>query len=396
MKFKVWHRQVVRRRPEDGRAAAIALPLHRHLPSLQACTEQAAGLQGGRCHRHQVAAQGGGAAQEGTFAADQKTEQFAEDAGIGGRLRVFQDSIALKDLPALGGPRAPACSRQPPMPGGRQDEVAKQAAVPARKVSSIISGTTDRSPSLAPRSPCMSCRRSTVSSTRSWRLARRQGLSQKPSLNGTPALSWGARGVGRKHSAHRGHKLKSIRPSTSPVRVRGRASVRSGTRPEAPRAGPGHAGAARSIQAGLPKYFRRCSPETNASKLQKTAEQLDRHPEIREHRQRPADDFAEHHGPGERPRCRRCRREERCPRRHLDQGRQYLHRSADRAMTCILASCSIGRTTITTSTSIQIFTGHHHQRQLNYQNRIISQRYQQYPQLQQLSYKLEELPCDAA
>lgn len=130
--------------PKTGKSrdsAAVALDIFQ---AYKRATEQAAGLRKEADAIATKSPRKAAALRKKALAADQKTEQFAEDAGIGGRLRVLLDSIALKDLPALVAKAASLFPTTSNASESKQGSVAKQAEEAALKASALLKGTADR------------------------------------------------------------------------------------------------------------------------------------------------------------------------------------------------------------------------------------------------------------
>lgn len=130
--------------PKTGKSrdsAAIALDIFQ---AYKRATEQAANLRREADGIASKAPKKAAALRKKALAQDQKTEQFAEDAGIGGRLRVLLDGIALKDLPDLVKKAARLFPTTLNAPESKQDDVAKQAEDAALKANALLKGTTDR------------------------------------------------------------------------------------------------------------------------------------------------------------------------------------------------------------------------------------------------------------
>jgi hypothetical protein len=75
---------------------------------------------------------------------DRKSEQFAEDAGISGKLKVLLDSIALKDLPGIIKQAARLFPTTSDKSEQKQSDVAEQARQAGLKFDAIIKGIGDR------------------------------------------------------------------------------------------------------------------------------------------------------------------------------------------------------------------------------------------------------------
>lgn len=130
--------------PKTGKSrdsAAIALDIFQ---AYKRATEQAANLRKEADAIANKAPKKAAALRKKALGQDQKTEQFAEDAGIGGRLRVLLDSIALKDLPELVKKAARLFPTTSNASEAKQDDVAKQAEDAALKASALLKGTADR------------------------------------------------------------------------------------------------------------------------------------------------------------------------------------------------------------------------------------------------------------
>ena len=130
--------------PKTGKSrdsAAVAVDIFQ---AYKRATEQAANLRKEADAIANKSPRKAAALRKKAIAQDQKTEQFATDAGIGGRLRVLLDSIALKDLPALVAKAASLFPTTSNASEGRQDDVAKQAEDAALKASALLKGTADR------------------------------------------------------------------------------------------------------------------------------------------------------------------------------------------------------------------------------------------------------------
>ena len=78
------------------------------------------------------------------LAQDQKTEQFAADAGINGRLRVLLDNTPLKDFPELFRKASSWFPTTSNKSEARQDEVAKQAEEASLKLAAIWGRLAER------------------------------------------------------------------------------------------------------------------------------------------------------------------------------------------------------------------------------------------------------------
>lgn len=130
--------------PKTGKSrdsSAIALDIFQ---AYKRATEQAANLRREADAIASKSPRKAAALRKKALAQDQKTEQFASDAGVGGRLRVLLDSIALKDLPALVAKAASLFPTTSNASEGRQGDVAKQAEDAALKASALLKGTADR------------------------------------------------------------------------------------------------------------------------------------------------------------------------------------------------------------------------------------------------------------
>lgn len=130
--------------PKTGKSrdsAAIALDIFQ---AYKRATEQAANLRKEADAIASKSPRKAAALRKKAIAQDQKTEQFAEDAGIGGRLRVLLDSIALKDLPELVKKAARLFPTTSNASEAQKDDVAKQAEDAALKASALLKGTADR------------------------------------------------------------------------------------------------------------------------------------------------------------------------------------------------------------------------------------------------------------
>jgi hypothetical protein len=75
---------------------------------------------------------------------DKKNEQFAEDAGISGKLKVLLDSIALKDLPGIIEKAAKLFPTTSDKSEKKQSEVAEQALAAGLKFDALMKGISDR------------------------------------------------------------------------------------------------------------------------------------------------------------------------------------------------------------------------------------------------------------
>ncbi|KRE07462.1 hypothetical protein ASE63_22445 [Bosea sp. Root381] len=130
--------------PKTGKSrdtAAIALDVFQ---AYKRATEQAANLRKEADAIGNKAPRKAAALRKKAIEQDRKTDQLAEDAGIGGRLRVLLDSIALKDLPELVRKAASLFPTTSNKSEGDRDNVARQAEDAALKASALLEGTADR------------------------------------------------------------------------------------------------------------------------------------------------------------------------------------------------------------------------------------------------------------
>lgn len=130
--------------PKTGKSrdsAAIALDIFQ---AYKRATEQAANLRKEADAIASKAPKKASALRKKAIAQDQKTEQFAENAGVSGRLRVLLDSVALKDLPALVQKAASLFPTTSNKSEARQDDVAKQAEEASLKLAAIWNGLAER------------------------------------------------------------------------------------------------------------------------------------------------------------------------------------------------------------------------------------------------------------
>ncbi|MGO4672989.1 hypothetical protein AB4Z40_08825 [Bosea sp. 2YAB26] len=130
--------------PKTGQSrdsAAIALDIFQ---AYKRATEQAANLRKQADALGSKAPKRAAALRRKAIEQDRKNEQFAEDAGISGKLKVLLDSIALKDLPRIIADAARLFPTTSNKSEGQQSEVAKQAIEAGLKVDALLKGTTDR------------------------------------------------------------------------------------------------------------------------------------------------------------------------------------------------------------------------------------------------------------
>ncbi len=130
--------------PKTGKSrdsAAIALDIFQ---AYKRATEQAANLRREADAIASKAPRKASALRKKAIEQDRKSSQLAEDGGISGRLKVLLDSIALKDLPALVERAARLFPTTSNKSEGQKDDVAKQAEDAALKASALLKGTADR------------------------------------------------------------------------------------------------------------------------------------------------------------------------------------------------------------------------------------------------------------
>lgn len=130
--------------PKTGKSrdsVAIALDLFQ---AYKRATEQAAGLRKEADAVAGKAPKKAAALRKKALAQDQKTEQFAADAGINGRLRVLLDNTPLKDFPELFRKASSWLPTTSNKSEARQDDVAKQAEEASLKLAAIWGGLADR------------------------------------------------------------------------------------------------------------------------------------------------------------------------------------------------------------------------------------------------------------
>lgn len=130
--------------PKTGKSrdsVAIALDLFQ---AYKRATEQAAVLRKEADAVAGKAPKKAAALRKKALAQDQKTEQFAADAGINGRLRVLLDNTPLKDFPELFRKASSWFPTTSNKSEARQDEVAKQAEEASLKLAAIWGRLAER------------------------------------------------------------------------------------------------------------------------------------------------------------------------------------------------------------------------------------------------------------
>jgi len=130
--------------PKTGKSrdsAAVALDIFQ---AYKRATEQAAALRSEADAIATKSPRKAASLRKKALGQEQKTEQFAEDAGVSGRLRVLLDNTALKDFPELLRKAASWFPTTSNASESAQGDVAKQAQDAGLKASALLKGTTDR------------------------------------------------------------------------------------------------------------------------------------------------------------------------------------------------------------------------------------------------------------
>lgn len=260
--------------PKTGKSrdsAAVALDIFQ---AYKRAMEQAAGLRKEADAIATKSPRKAAALRKKALAADQKTEQFAEDAGIGGRLRVLLDSIALKDLPALVAKAASLFPTTSNASESRQDDVAKQATEAGLKVSSIISGTTDRLTELGTALAVHVLPPLNSFLDKILAFGKASGLIAETKPERDARLELGREGR-RAEAFSTPRSQAEIDKAVDLSQKRFEAGRQSEAERARKRREQGRADAEQQFgSGGLLQYFKQLlSPEANAAKLQKTAEQ---------------------------------------------------------------------------------------------------------------------------